>query len=374
VSSLDQSLINRRCALIGRREYLAMMAGAFALGAADTRAKGAVGPAGAAATAGTVAGAAPTNASSVASAPRALGLWRTWDETFAHARYVCLSHVLAPGAPLWAGFKPNSRFDLAQVKPDEKSAYVPASYDTVGWTSYSVRLASENWGTHLDAPAHFHPCQTGSDEIPATYALRKLAVISILEKVKSNKGYQMTVDDIHEWEGRHGEIPAGCVVMIRSDWSKLWDSDPKAYMAEDGQFPGVTLEAVKFLHLKRHILYHGHEAMDTDTTPTLVSEDWLMSNGFPQAECVANLDQVPETGALIAFGLPKIKGAVAGMLVLHAICPADWHFGIVPGEVPESPLPFHDRKLVYDSAKGVRLRSAVCDRPAGVMSLNKNTP
>ncbi|MBV8497230.1 MAG: cyclase family protein, partial [Gammaproteobacteria bacterium] len=326
--------INRRRAVIGRREYLAMMGGTLA------------------------AAAAPASFPTTRSTPRAPGLWQTWDESFAHARYVCLSHVLAPGAPLWAGFRQDSHFGLAQVRPDDKSAYVDASYDKVGWTSYSLKLATENWGTHLDSPAHFHPCQTGSDEIPATYALRKLAVISIVEKVKHSKGYQATVADIQDWERRNGEIPAGSVVMVRSDWSRLWDSDPEAFMAADGEFPGVSLEAVKFLHLKRHILYHGHEAMDTDTTPTMISEDWLMANGFPQAECVANLDQVPETGALISLGLPKIKGAVAGMLVLHAICPHDWHGGVAPGEVAESPLPFHQRKLVYDAEKGVRLREA----------------
>ncbi|MBV8496866.1 MAG: hypothetical protein JO361_08810, partial [Gammaproteobacteria bacterium] len=63
---------------------------------------------------------------------------------------------------------------------------------------------------------------------------------------------------------------------------------------------------------------------------------------------------------------------VAGMLVLHAICPHDWHGGVAPGEVAESPLPFHQRKLVYDAEKGVRLREAACDRPSGEMSLNKN--
>jgi kynurenine formamidase len=352
MSSSTEEPINRRRAIIGRREYLAMMGGALTVGAA----------------------ASTPEVSAAKNVRRAPGLWQTWDESFAHARYVCLSHVLEPGAPLWAGFKPSSRFELAQVKPDEKSGYVDANYDKVGWTSYSVRLASENWGTHLDAPAHFHPCQTGSDEIPATYALRKLAVISIVDQVKASKGYQMTVEDIRNWERRNGEIPAGSVVMVRSDWSKLWDSDPQAFMAADGRFPGVTLEAVKFLHLQRRILYHGHEAMDTDTTPTMISEDWLMANGFPQAECVANLDQVPETGALVSFGLPRIKGAVAGMLVLHAICPSDWHAGIVPGQVPESPLPFHDRKLVYDAKKGVRVREAACDRPTGVMSLNKSAP
>jgi len=342
--------INRRRAVVGRREYLALMGCAFGLGIEAFAGPPASGP------------------------KRAPGLWQTWDESFAHARYVCLSHVLAPGAPLWAGFKPDSHFGLAQVKPDEKSDYVDATYDKVGWTSYSVKLASENWGTHLDSPAHFHPCQTGSDEIPATYALRKLAVISIVDEVRRFKGYQLTVSDIQAWERRNGQIPAGSVVMVRSDWSKLWDSDPHAFAAEDGQFPGVSLEAVQFLHLKRRILYHGHEAMDTDTTPTLISEDWLMANGFPQAECVTNLDQVPETGALVSFGLSRIKGAVAGMLMLHAICPSDWHAGTAPGEVAESPLPFHDKKLVYDVEKGVRLREAACDRPSGAMSLNKSPP
>jgi len=341
--------INRRRAIIGRREYLAMMGGTLAVGA-------------------TVAAAA------VRGARRAPGLWQIWDESFAHARYVCLSHVLAPGAPLWSGFKPDSHFGLAQVKPDEKSGYVDANYDQVGFTSYSLKLATENWGTHLDSPAHFHPCQTTSDEIPPTYALRKLAVIPIVDKVKAFRGYQLTVADIRDWERRNGEIPAGSVVMVRSDWSKLWDSDPQAFMAEDGQFPGVGLEAVKFLHLERHILYHGHEAMDTDTTPTLISEDWLMANGFPQAECVANLDQVPETGALVSTGLPRIKGAVAGMLVLHAISPREWQAGVAPGEVAESPLPFHDQRLVYDAEKGVRLREAACDRAPGEMSLNKSAP
>jgi kynurenine formamidase len=51
---------------------------------------------------------------------------------------------------------------------------------------------------------------------------------------------------------------------------------------------------LKFLHEKRHILFHGHEPLDTDTTPTLEGEHWLMHHGYTQAEGVANLDQVPE--------------------------------------------------------------------------------
>jgi hypothetical protein len=99
------------------------------------------------------------------------------------------------------------------------------------------------------------------------------------------------------------------VVFIRSDWSKRWP-DPK--LAEETKFPGVKLEALQFLHEQRHILFHGHEPLDTDTTPTLEGEAWLMHHGYAQAEGVANLDRVPETGALIAIGYPKLKGGTGG--------------------------------------------------------------
>jgi len=67
-------------------------------------------------------------------------------------------------------------------------------------------------------------------------------------------------------------------------------------------FPGVSLAALEFLHLRRHILFHGHEPLDTDTTPTLEGEAWLMHHGYTQAEGVDNLGAVPPTGCLIEIG------------------------------------------------------------------------
>ena len=96
---------------------------------------------------------------------------------------------------------------------------------------------------------------------------------------------------------------------MRSDWYKKWP-DPALPRSP---FPGVSLDALKFLHLERKILFHGHEPLDTDATPTLEGELWLMHNGFAQAEGVANLDQVPETGALVTIGFPKSLAASAAM-------------------------------------------------------------
>ena len=155
------------------------------------------------------------------------------------------------------------------------------------------------------------------------------------------------------WEERNGPIPEGSVVFLRSDWSKRW-REPG--LIEEKAFPGVTLEALKYLHLRRKILFHGHEPLDTDTTPTLEGEHWLLHNGYAQAEGVANLDQVPETGALVAIGFPKFAGGLGGYARFIAICPPDWKFGVTVGEVPEAPMPPLASPLRWDEARGRRVR------------------
>ena len=148
--------------------------------------------------------------------------------------------------------------------------------------------------------------------MPATYAIRPLAVISIVDQL-SKPNYALQVADIEAWEQKHGRIPEGSVVFVRSDWSKAWP-DPK--LATLKEFPGVGLEALKFLHNERKILFHGHEPLDTNSTPNLEGEHWLMHHGYAQAEGVANLDQVPETGALVSSA---IRNSAAGSAAMRGI-------------------------------------------------------
>jgi hypothetical protein len=157
--------------------------------------------------------------------------------------------------------------------------------------------------------------------------------------------------------------------MVRSDWYTRWP-DAERFQPADGRFPGVSLEALKLLHLERRILMHGHEPIDTDSTPTLVGEDWLLNNGYMQAEGVANLDRVPATGALIAIGFPRLQGGTGGFASFTAICPEEWTHGERPGTTPEAPLAYQDRRLVWNGQKGLRERTAACDKPKGKLSMN----
>ena len=183
--------------------------------------------------------------------------------------------------------------------------------------------------------------------------MRPLVVISIAPQVRRDFNYALKVSDIRRWERANGRIPAGSVVFVRSDWSKRW---PDPVLATLKEFPQVGLDALKFLHLRRHILFHGHEPLDTDSTPTLEGEYWLMHHGYAQAEGVANLDRVPPTGCLVSIGYAKFGGGLGGYARYIAICPPDAPHGTRIGSVAEAPLRKFRTPLHFDAGRGMRVR------------------
>jgi kynurenine formamidase len=275
-------------------------------------------------------------------------LWQLYNRTLARARYVDLTHTVAPRIPVWAGFGP-STFSPS-LNPKTGKAY---TYGADGFEATRYDFATDQLGTQLDPPAHRDPNYPAIDELPPTFAVRPLVLISIADRVKRDAGYHLQVADILAWEKRHGRVPAGSVVFVRSDWSKEW---PDPALATRTRFPGVSLAALKFLHLERHILFHGHEPLDTDTTPQLEGESWLMHHGYTQAEGVAHLDQVPETGALVAIGFPKLQGGTGGYARYIAICPPDWKYGVTIDQAPGAPLRRLAKPLHWDRRLGMRVR------------------
>src|SRR3954465_521753 len=182
------------------------------------------------------------------------GLWKVYDKTLSRARYIDLTHRVTPDIPVWKGFGP-SKFDPA----NNPETGLPYTYAHDGFEATRYDFATDQLGTQLDPPAHWDPNYPSIDELPATYAVRPLVVIPIVEQVKKDPGYHLTVADILAWEGKHGRIPEGSVVFVRSDWSKEW---PNPELSTREKFPGVKLDALKLLHQQRKILFHGHEPLD----------------------------------------------------------------------------------------------------------------
>jgi kynurenine formamidase len=279
------------------------------------------------------------------------GLWSVYEHSLKGAKHIDLTHAFAPVQPVWPGF------GHAEFKATGAGADIPGyvrkgeefTYSKHGFVATSYTLTTDQYGTQLDPPAHWDEYGATISDLPPTYAVRPLVVIPIHDKVAADPGYHLSVQDVKDWESRNGRIPEGAVVMVRSDRYKGW-GDPARFATKP--HPGVGLDALKFLHLERKILFHGHEPLDTDTTPTLEGESWLLHNHFTQAEGVANLDKVPEAGALISIGFAKPLGGTGGYARYVAIAPADWPHGVTVAQAPGAPLPKQSAPLRRDD-KGV---------------------
>src|SRR5262249_22446599 len=147
-------------------------------------------------------------------------LWQTYQTAFKTAKYIDLTHTITPNMPVWKGFGP-AKFK-ATVDP---STGKPYTYKKDGFEATHYDIATDQFGTQRDPPAHWAPEYPGIDELPATYAVRPLVVISIVDQVKKDPKYALTVDDIKAFEAANGTIPEGSVVMVRSDWSKKWTTN-----------------------------------------------------------------------------------------------------------------------------------------------------
>src|SRR5262249_49351881 len=67
------------------------------------------------------------------------------------------------------------------------------TYAKHGFEATEYILRTDQLGTQLDLPAHWAPEYPAIDELPATYAMRPLVVISIVERLKPNSNYALQV-------------------------------------------------------------------------------------------------------------------------------------------------------------------------------------
>jgi kynurenine formamidase len=140
-------------------------------------------------------------------------------------------------------------------------------------------------------------------------------VIDVHEKVAKNPDYVLGVDDIQAWEARHGRIPRGAFVAMRTDWSKRWPDDAALANRDAAgiyHYPGWSKPVLKLLYEDRGITASGHETTDTDpglatTKDDYSLESYVLGTDHYQIELLANLDQVPESGGIVMVGFPKAQ-------------------------------------------------------------------
>jgi kynurenine formamidase len=184
------------------------------------------------------------------------------------------------------------------------------------WNNFSC---GEHTGTHFDAPIHWISGkdlpQNATDSIPPERFIGPACVVDCSREAASDPDFLLTKKKMAAWEKQHGRVPPRAWVLMRTDWSRR-SGDPVAYQNYDetGQHtPGPDVDAVKFLVEERDILGFGTESIGTDAgqaqhlRPPYPCHYFMHGAGRYGLQCLANLDQLPPTGAVVIAAPLKIR-------------------------------------------------------------------
>ena len=238
-------------------------------------------------------------------------------------KIVDLTHTLDPDFPVI--ILPPEFNQCARFRMEEISAY---DHRGPAWKWHNITL-SEHTGTHFDAPAHWISGRdlpdNSVDTIKPENFVGPVVVIDCSEEATKDEDFELTTKLITIWENKHGEIPDNAWVLMRTDWSK---KSGAAYlnMRDDGPHsPGPTPDAIKFLINERNIRGFGTETVGTDAgqgshyTPPYPAHFYLHGAGRFGLQCLANLDQLPPTGAILLAAPLKIKDGTGSPLRVMAL-------------------------------------------------------
>ena len=211
-------------------------------------------------------------------------------------------------------------------EPGEGASYRVKTVATIDKGGYFAReiCLPEHFGTHIDAPAHFARGLWTVDQIPPERLLVTLAVLDVRAKVNRDSDYQVSVDDIVDWEKANGQIPQGAVVIARTGWESHWDS-AKEYRNADAKgvmhFPGFSLEAARFLVQGRNAVGLGIDTLSIDYGPSqdFPVHKYTLAHSLYHLENVANLGLVPPAGATVVVAPAKLEGGSGGPVRILAL-------------------------------------------------------
>ncbi|CAN5538524.1 cyclase family protein [soil metagenome] len=225
-------------------------------------------------------------------------------DTLRRAEVVDLTHTLRPDFPLFPVYNP--------VEVAERFS--------VGDDGFFVRRWSfdEHCGTHVDAPAHFAAEGATVDRLDPADLVLAVAVIDVRGKVAGDDDALIEPDDVLGWERRHGRLPDRCAVFALTGWGTR-AGDAAAYLnADEGgtlHSPGFSVETADFLREDRpEVRAIG---LDTASLDIGASADfaahvsWLPSGRYG-IENLANLERLPESGAVVCVGAPTFQGGSGG--------------------------------------------------------------
>jgi len=200
------------------------------------------------------------------------------------------------------------------------------------WYASNNYGASEHGGTHVDAPVHFKEKGRTINQIPLSEWIGSAVKIDVAAKCLNNRGYQLTVLDVRQWEEKNGRLPENVWVLMYTGIDTRYYPDRKKVLgtAKKGvealpelSFPGFSAEVAEFLVNERNIKGLG---LDTPSIDHGKSKDFQVHRICFAAnklaiENIANLDQLPEKGAMLYVMPMLIKDGTGSPARIFAVLP-----------------------------------------------------
>ncbi len=190
----------------------------------------------------------------------------------------------------------------------------------------------EHVGTHFDAPCHWVTGKANAcvDQLPAKDFIGPAAVIDVTAEVANTPDFVATHQTILDWEVKHGRIPKGAWVILRTGWGSR-ANDQKAFLNADkdgAHYPGWGKDSAEFLTKERDILGVGVEAVGTDAgvgakaDPPFPNHSIMHGAGKCGITQLANVAKLPETGAVIIATPLKIEHGSGSPVRVIALVPS----------------------------------------------------
>ena len=171
-------------------------------------------------------------------------------------------------------------------------------------------------GTHMDAPSH---CVKGGKNI-ADLELQNLIVpaINIDVSHKVDESYEISMQDIQDFEKKHGNIIPNSLVMFNTGWGKYWPNAEK--YRNNYRFPKVSADVANYL-VSCDVAGLAIDTLSPDRpNEGFAVHEAILGAGKYIIENICNLDQVPAMGSwVIALPIKFDEGTEAPMRVVAVI-------------------------------------------------------
>ena len=136
----------------------------------------------------------------------------------------------------------------------------------------------------------------------------------------------LTPDDISTYEGIHGSLPEGGIVLIKTGWSQKWTEGAKSYLGYDEKtegpfdimksrlsFPGISGEAARALVI-RGVAAVGVDCASIDrglSTDFIVHKTLLGAGIYGIENISSRINELPPKGSTL-FVMPMKIGGGSG--------------------------------------------------------------